>query len=129
MALCYNLFMKPKLQRAYDEDHNFKEKLSFSALVVKYAREVPPGRVTTYGALSRAAGGGSMGARSITSVLAKAWNNGVHDIPFHRIVYSDGRIWMDPKYEAERTKRYKQEKIEIVNGKVKDFEERLYDFN
>lgn len=120
--------MKPRIQKAYDEDRDLKEKLSFSALVVRYAREVPPGKVTTYGALSRAAGGGSMGARSITSVLAKAWNNGVHDIPFHRIVYSDGRIWMDSRYEAERTKLYKKEKIEIVGGRIKDFHEKLHEF-
>lgn len=110
------------------EEAIFKEKLSFSNLVVRYAREIPAGKVTTYGALSRAAGGGSMGARSITSVLAKAWNNGVHDIPFHRIVYSDGRVWMAPEYEKERNKRYKAEHIEVVNGKIKDFHEKLHEF-
>lgn len=120
--------MNQKRKDARQSDKLFHEKLSFSALVVHYAREIPPGRVSTYGALSRAAGGGSMGARSITSVLGKAWNNGIHDIPFHRIVYSDGRIWMDPAYEEERTKKYKKEKIEIVNGKIKDFHEKLYEF-
>jgi methylated-DNA-protein-cysteine methyltransferase-like protein len=120
--------MIQKRKSEHLEERALGEKLSFSNLVVRYAREVPPGRVTTYGALSRAAGGGSMGARSITSVLAKAWNNGIHDIPFHRIVYSDGRIWMAPEYEAERTKRYKQEKIEIENGKIKDFHNKLYEF-
>lgn len=120
--------MIQKRKSEYLEEHALGKKLSFSNLVVRYAREIPLGKVTTYGALSRAAGGGSMGARSITSVLAKAWNSGVHDIPFHRIVYSDGRIWMAPEYEAERTKKYKQEKIEIENGKIKDFHQKLHEF-
>ena len=120
--------MIQKRKSEFIEERAQDEKLSFSNLVVRYAREVPPGRVTTYGALSRAAGGGSMGARSITSVLAKAWNNGVRDIPFHRIVYADGRIWMAPEYEAERTKKYKKENIEILNGKIKDFHDKLYEF-
>jgi alkylated DNA nucleotide flippase Atl1 len=120
--------MEQRQLRNQQADTAFGEKLSFSSLVVRYAREIPPGKITTYGALSRAAGGGSMGARSITSVLGKAWNNGIHDIPFHRIVYSDGRVWMAPEYEKERNKKYKQEHIEVVDGKIKDFQEKLYEF-
>ena len=49
---------------------------AFSKRVVALALTVPPGRVTTYGALARAAGGGGLAAQSITTILGKAWEIG-----------------------------------------------------
>jgi methylated-DNA-protein-cysteine methyltransferase-like protein len=85
---------------------------TFSDRVVELALSIPKGRVTTYGAISRAAGGGSMAAQSITSILGKAWQAGNHKIPFHRIVYADGRIWIDARHRKERMQMYKKEKIQ-----------------
>ena len=99
----------------------------FSKRVYDLALEIPEGRVTTYGALARAAGGGSMAARSITSILSKAPNPKV--IPWHRIVYAGGKVWMSPEYEKERLKRYKREGIKLNDrGYIVDFEEVFYDF-
>ena len=101
--------------------------MNFSQRVVELALSIPPGRVTTYGALARAAGGGPLAARSITSILSKYPNPGA--IPWHRIVYSDGRVWVSPEHEAERRKRYKKEGMKLLpNGKLADFEELLFDF-
>ncbi|MBI5644520.1 MGMT family protein [Candidatus Kaiserbacteria bacterium] len=75
---------------------------SFSERVVALALKIPPGRVSTYGAIARAAGGGGMAAQSITSILGKAWEKGEKKIPFHRIVYSDGRIWTSREYHKKR---------------------------
>ncbi|MFZ3031627.1 MAG: MGMT family protein [Candidatus Moraniibacteriota bacterium] len=66
--------------------------LTFSERVIKIALSIPKGRVTTYGRIARAAGGDTMASQSITSILGKAWGNGEKNIPFHRIVYADGRI-------------------------------------
>ncbi len=102
---------------------------AFSKRVVKLALSVPPGRVTTYGALARAAGGGAMAAQSITAILGRAWDEGEKSIPFHRIVYSDGRVWMAPQYESERRKRYKKEKITLdKNGRIENFRDKLFEF-
>ncbi len=110
------------------DDFNPKKKKSgsFSERVIKMALSIPSGKVTTYGRLSKAAGGGAISAQSITSILGKAWEKGVKDIPFHRIVYADGHIWINEKYHAERMKLYKKEGIEIEkNNKIKNFREIL----
>ena len=102
---------------------------TFSDRVVKLALSVPPGRVTTYGALSRAAGGGGMAAQSITTILSKAWENGEKKIPFHRIVYSDGRIWVNDEYRKKRMALYKKEGIEVdKKDRIVDFQDKLIEF-
>jgi methylated-DNA-protein-cysteine methyltransferase related protein len=68
------------------------EKNLFSERVVKLALSIPKGKVTTYGRLARAAGGGAMASQSITSILCRVEGRGVRGIPWHRIVYSDGRV-------------------------------------
>lgn len=103
---------------------------TFSERVIKIALSIPRGRVTTYGRIARAAGGEGMASRSITGILGKAYDNGERTIPFHRIVYADGRIWTNPQYEKERLRLYKREGIVIdKNNKVKNFREILFNFN
>lgn len=100
----------------------------FSEWVVRHALRIPPGRVTTYGRLARAAGGGAMAAQSVTAILAKAYDAGVTEIPFHRIVYADGRVWVDDRHRAERMRRYAEEGIEVgPDGRIADFRKRLFE--
>lgn len=95
---------------------------TFSERVVEMALTIPPGRVTTYGDLARAAGGTPMTAQSISGILGKAEKNGIKGIPWHRIVYSNGRIWIDDANRVERMRLYKKEKIKIdEKGRVEDF--------
>lgn len=101
---------------------------TFSDRVLEAALAIPKGRVTTYGRLAKAAGAGAMASQSITSILGKAWKNGEKNIPFHRIVYADGRVWIDDKHKAKRLELYKKEKIEIEKGRVKNFRDLLFDF-
>jgi len=86
---------------------------TFSERVVELALSIPKGRVTTYGALARSAGGGKRAAMSITSILGRAHKKGQTDIPFHRIVYSDGRVWMDESHSKKRLEQYEDEGIEL----------------
>lgn len=100
---------------------------TFSERVVRLALLVPKGRVTTYGDLARAAGGGSMASRSVTGILSKAYDAGVKDIPFHRIVYANGRVWINDEYRKTRMKKYKEEGIDVdERGRIKNFEEKLF---
>lgn len=102
---------------------------TFSERVVKLALSVPPGRVTTYGRIARAAGGGPMASQSITSILSKAWDNGEKSIPFHRIVYADGHIWIDDRHRATRMKLYKKEGIKLdAKDRITNFRSILYEF-
>jgi alkylated DNA nucleotide flippase Atl1 len=101
----------------------------FTERVIKAALAIPKGRVTTYGRIARAAGGGAMSAQSITSILGKAYDAGEIRIPFHRIVYADGRIWIDDRHRAARMKLYKQEGIVIdKNDRIKNFADIVFDF-
>ena len=101
---------------------------SFSQRVYDLVLMIPPGHVTTYGDLAKAAGGGSMAARSITSILGKAPNQS--STPYHRIVYAGGKVWLPAGKEKERRAMYKREDIHVDNkGKIKDFEELLWEFN
>lgn len=103
---------------------------TFSERVVKIALSIPKGRVTTYGRIARAAGGGPMASRSITSILSHAWDNGEKGIPFHRIVYADGRIWTDTVHHKERMRWYKEEGIELIqNNYIKNFRDILWELN
>ena len=118
---------------------------TFSQRVVEASLAIPKGRVTTYGLLSHACGGGTMASQSITSILGKAYKEGEHAIPFHRIVYADGKIWTSPEYHSKRMKLYKKEGIEVAifkrknqvensnfrpNSiyKIKDFNDIVFDF-
>lgn len=100
----------------------------FSQRVYDLTLSIPEGRVTTYGAIAKAAGGGSMAARSISSILSKAPNPKV--IPWHRIVYAGGKVWLMPEYAAERKKRYKREGIKLnARGYIEEFDELFFDFS
>lgn len=103
---------------------------SFSQLAVKKALMVPVGRVTTYGRIARAAGAGPMAAQSITAILGKAYDAGVKNIPFHRIVYANGRVWIDDRHRTERMELYKREGIEVdtKTGKIKNFRKVLFEY-
>ncbi len=103
--------------------------ITFSQRVLKLALSIPKGRVTTYGRISKAAGGGSMASQSITSILGKAYKEGEKNIPFHRIVYADGRVWSSPEYDEKRQKLYKAEGIVIdEKGRIMDFNKVLIEF-
>ncbi len=68
-----------------------------------------------------------MASRSISSILSKAPNQ--RAIPWHRIVYAGGKVWLDSEHEATRRKLYKKEGIVVdEKGRIKDFEEIFFDF-
>lgn len=109
----------------------------FSKKVVELALTIPAGRVTTYGLLCAAAGGHPMMSRMITSILGKS--DQVDQIPFHRIVYSNGKIWLDrrsiseggsgTKFVKYRLGLYKKEGIKVdKNNKIANFEKIIYSF-
>ncbi len=106
-----------------------KPEMTFSEKVVALALMIPEGRVTTYGDIARAAGGGGMASRSVTGILGKACDSGEKKIPFHRIVYAGGKVWVNEEYRVKRMKLYKKEGIEVDSrDRIKDFEELLFDF-
>lgn len=69
-----------------------------------------------------------MASQSITAILGKAWEAGNHKIPWHRIVYANGKIWVDDTHRKERIKLYKKEGIELDGDKIKNFNKILFEF-
>lgn len=103
--------------------------MTFSERVVKIALSIPKGRVTTYGNISRAAGGGTMASQSITNILAKAYMAGEKKIPFHRIVYANGKIWIDDNHRKDRMALYKKEGIKINDkDRIENFRDIVIEF-
>jgi len=100
--------------------------MKFGERVLELALMIPVGRVTTYGHLARAAGGGGQAARSVTSILSKYPNH--RAIPWHRIVYAGGKVWLTDEYETRRRELFELEGV-MVNqkGYIQDFEEVLWD--
>lgn len=101
---------------------------SFSQIVYELALSIPEGTVVTYGDLARAAGGGAMASRSISSILSKAPNQGA--IPWHRIVYAGGKVWLTPENEKKRRALYKREGIVLNEHEhIVNFEEVHHSFD
>ena len=100
----------------------------FSQRIWELATSIPAGRVTTYGALAKAAGGGGQAARSVSSILSKAPNQGA--IPWHRIVYAGGKVWLTDECSADRRELYELEDIHVnEKGIITNFEDVMYYFN
>jgi len=101
---------------------------TFTQRIWDLALTIPEGRVTTYGALAKAAGGGGQAARSVSSILGKFPNQGV--IPWHRIVYAGGKVWITDACAKSRRELYEREGIYVnEKGIIQDFEEVFYDFH
>lgn len=99
----------------------------FSKKVVELALKIPAGRVTTYGLLAQAAGGHPMMARMVTAILSKYPDQKI--IPYHRIVYADGHVWLQPDIEVSRRRLYKKEGIKLdKNNRIVGFDEKVFTF-
>ena len=102
--------------------------MTVSERVLQIALSIHSGKVTTYGEIARAAGAGPMAAQRISSILGKAYARGITTIPFHRIVYAKGRIWITDEYRKERMKQYAAEGLHITpRGYIEDFEKKRYE--
>lgn len=97
---------------------------TFSERVLEIALDIQKGEVSTYGDIARAAGAGGQAARSISGILGRYYKKGQTDIPFHRIVYSSGKVWCNSEHDKTRTKTLEKEGLGInEKGYIKNFEE------
>jgi methylated-DNA-protein-cysteine methyltransferase-like protein len=100
----------------------------FSKKVWELALKIPPGRVVTYGYLAISAGGHPMMSRMITAILSKYSDQKL--IPYHRIVYADGHVWLTPEIYESRLRLYKKEGIKLdKNNRIIDLEKIFHHFS
>ena len=94
-------------------------------MIYKKLLQVPRGKITTYGELSKA-----VGLRNGQRVVGRIMNKNPYPviIPCHRVVNSNGQIGGYAYGPDVKTNMLNKEGIEIQNGKILDFEKRIYKF-
>ncbi len=90
--------------------------LSSAESILRAVRAIPPGQVAGYGEVARRAGLPGR-ARLVARVLA---HNGDPELPWHRVMRSDGRIAFAPGSRAfrEQARRLRAEGVAVRAGKV-----------
>ena len=94
-------------------------------MIYKKLLQVPRGKITTYGELSKA-----VGLKNGHRVVGRIMNKNPYPviIPCHRVVNSNGQIGGYAYGPDVKTNMLNKEGIEIQNGKILDFEKRIYKF-
>ncbi len=99
--------------------------MNLDQLVYKKLLLVPKGKITTYGELAKAVGLKN-GQRAIGRIMNK--NPFPVIVPCHRVVNSNGKIGGYAYGKDVKNKMLTKEGLEIQNGKILDFEKRIYKF-
>ena len=97
----------------------------FQLKVWEAVESIPQGKVTTYGHIARAAGRPNT-ARHISRIIGQHPDS--KNLPWYRIVYSNGTVWLSDEYEHVRRAKYKEEGIILRGKKIVNFSDVLYDF-
>jgi methylated-DNA-protein-cysteine methyltransferase-like protein len=104
-----------------------KKEESFFELVYEIVRQIPKGRVTSYGAIA-ACLGTKLSARMVGWAM-----NGAHDhssnIPAHRVVNRNGMLTGKNHFgdAGEMQRLLEKEKIIVVDDQVQDFKKVFWD--
>ncbi len=93
---------------------------SYFDLVYEVTRHIPPGRVSTYGAIADFLSLGS--ARMVGWALNQC--HGLRDVPAHRVVNSKGELSgrMHFKPPSAMATRLRKEGVKVKDDRVVDFE-------
>jgi methylated-DNA-[protein]-cysteine S-methyltransferase len=94
----------------------------FARRVLAVLRRIPPGRVTTYGDVARAAGR-PRAARAVGTIMRTA---GVPGLPYHRVIAAGGRIGGYGGAPNLKASLLAAEGLTIRRGRVVKFGERRW---
>jgi methylated-DNA-protein-cysteine methyltransferase-like protein len=100
---------------------------SFFDLIFEIVRQVPKGRVTSYGAIAAA-----LGTKSSARMVGWAMNSSHHVsplVPAHRVVNRNGLLSgkMHFAYPEQMQELLEKEGVKIVDDQVQDFEQLFWD--
>lgn len=98
----------------------------FELSVYELCSKIPCGKVTTYGEIAKALGGGAQMARAVGNALNK--NPYAPMVPCHRVVRSDGTIGGFASGCARKKEMLIAEGIEFDLERIKDFSSRQVTF-
>ncbi|HTM93710.1 MAG TPA: MGMT family protein [Flavisolibacter sp.] len=104
-----------------------KKDESFFELVFEVARQIPKGRVTSYGAIAAA-----LGTKLSARMVGWAMNGSFRvrpKVPAHRVVNRNGMLSgkMHFAYPEQMQELLEKEGVKVVDDKVVDFEKRFWD--
>lgn len=98
-------------------------RMGFKEKVWEACRQVPEHKVTTYKLIAE-----FLGTKAYRAV-GTALNKNPHvEVPCHRVVNSDGSAGGFARGTRNKVAMLRKEGIEIKNGKIVDFEKRLYHY-
>lgn len=97
------------------------DQVRFKAAVYTLLAQIPPGRVTTYGAIARALG--SRAYRAVGRILNQ--NPNLPQVPCHRVVMSDGSLGGYVHGVPAKQAFLAAEGVLVENGRIVDFEARV----
>ncbi len=87
-------------------------------------RQIPPGRLSTYGAVAKALGD-IRASRAVGRMMNQ--NPDADDMPCFKIVYSDGRLGGFGRGIEDKIRRLNNDNIDVKDGKIVDFENVYFD--
>lgn len=95
----------------------------FQKEVLIAVSKIPPGKVSTYSRIAKI-----VGRPNAYRAVANTMNKGpdISDIPYHRVVSSDGSFSGNPTWAARRRERIKAEGVPVSGGRVRMTKEILY---
>ena len=103
-----------------------KKEESFFELVYEVVRQIPKGRVTSYGAVAAC-----LGTKLSARMVGWAMHGCPKGVPAHRVVNSAGMLSGKHAFKTPTTmeKLLKKEGIMVIKDKVKSFSEIFWDPN
>ena len=104
-----------------------KDDNSFYNKVFEVVRQVPSGRITTYGAIARFLGS-AQSSRMVGWAMNQSHFSDAY-VPAHRVVNRQGLLTGKHHFDGPDVMKelLQSEGIEIVNNQVKDFEKHFWD--
>jgi methylated-DNA-protein-cysteine methyltransferase-like protein len=101
------------------KDENFFEH------VWEITRQIPKGRVSSYGAIAKVLGVGNL-SRMVARAIGSC-GNAHPPVPYYRVVNSNGQLSGDPSSVGKRQQLLEDEGVEINNHKVRNFKKVFWD--
>ena len=95
----------------------------FNEKVYSLCKKIPFGMVSSYGNIASA-----LGCKAYRAVGNALNNNPYKDVPCFKVVKSDGSLGGFALGSKEKIRRLSKEGILVKNGKIVDFEKKLYRF-
>lgn len=97
---------------------------NFFTDVYEVVRQIPKGRVTSYGAIGK-----FLGAKSSARTVGWAMGVSPRDVPAHRVVNSAGLLTAKHRFKTPETmaNKLRKEGVKVVGDKIQRFNDYFWD--